>query len=398
MKKETKKTRLDKFIIQRERIERKRFEEELRESEERYRIVFEKTPNPILVIDTEGNYLDCNEAALQFIECSYDELLTKNIRDYIIPLPDRQIYKEHRPIYDKGGSIETEYYINGKIKILELNAIPAIWRNRRVFFCMGKEVTERIQAEKKLYKTNELLERVFSNTHFLIAYMDTNFNFIRVNQTYAQADDHTPDFYIGKNYFDLYPNEEYKSIFHRVVETGKSYSVYGNYPERETKYWDWSLQPVKDSSGKVEGLVLCLLDITERKKAEEELIKTQKELIQAQRLSDIGTLAATVAHELRNPLGVILTAAYNIKRKRQNQALDKHIANIEKKVAESDQIINNLLSYSRIKMPHYEKILIYNLLDECINFTQNEFFKHQVSISKKFDHLQRPPDLLPGSS
>ena len=78
-----------------------------------------------------------------------------------------------------------------------------------------------------------------------------------------------------------------------------------------------------------------LFDITERKLAEEvlrrdkeslealvderskELIKTQKELKQFSRLADIGTLAATVAHELRNPLGVIHLAAYNLKREKR---------------------------------------------------------------------------------
>jgi signal transduction histidine kinase len=58
-------------------------------------------------------------------------------------------------------------------------------------------------------------------------------------------------------------------------------------------------------------------------------------------------------------------AAYNIRRKAQNADIEKHLATIENKVAESDQIINNLLFYSRLKSPHYEMIKIADIIEEC---------------------------------
>ncbi|MDD5457270.1 MAG: ATP-binding protein, partial [Candidatus Margulisbacteria bacterium] len=102
------------------------------------------------------------------------------------------------------------------------------------------------------------------------------------------------------------------------------------------------------------------------KERSEELTRVQMELERAQRLSDIGTLSATVAHELRNPLGVIRTANYNLRRKNTNQDLIKHFDNIDKKVLESDQIINNLLNYARIKTPNFEKTDLSLLIRECI--------------------------------
>jgi PAS domain S-box-containing protein len=137
--------------------------------------------------------------------------------------------------------------------------------------------TERKRAEEALRDTNELLEKIFSTTHLLIAYMDTDFNFIRVNRAYAEADGREPEFFVGKNHFDLYPHEENEAIFRRVVETGEPYTAYAKpfeyaeHPERGVTHWDWTLHPVQDASGKVEGLVLCLVNVTERIKAEEEL-------------------------------------------------------------------------------------------------------------------------------
>jgi len=144
--------------------------------------------------------------------------------------------------------------------------------------------TERQRAEEALRDTNELLEKVFATTHLLIAYMDTDFDFIRVNRTYAEADGREPEFFAGKNHFDLYPHKENEVIFRRVAETGEPYSVrakpfeYAEHPERGVTYWDWDLRPVKDDSGKVEGLVLCLVNVTERVKAEEELRKHRDRL------------------------------------------------------------------------------------------------------------------------
>ena len=164
-----------------------------------------------------------------------------------------------------------------------------------------------------------------------------------------------------------------------------------------------SVNYIKERGGRV---FVFTHDITERKKAEEilkrdkeafeklvsertqELMRVQMELEKSKRLSDIGTLAATVAHELRNPLSAIRMAAYNIKRKAENPSFDKHFSNIEKKIVESDQIINNLLFYSRIKIPIYEQINLYDILEECIDTAKERFLKNNTKIEKNFDFLK----------
>jgi len=115
----------------------------------------------------------------------------------------------------------------------------------------------------------------------------------------------------------------------------------------------------------------------------EELLRVQKELADSKHLSEIGALAATIAHELRNPLAAIRTAAYNIRRKAENVKLTSHLDNIDKKVLESDQIINNLLSYSRIKTPHLEPVRIHTILEECLKAAADRFPKYKVEVRMK---------------
>jgi signal transduction histidine kinase len=158
--------------------------------------------------------------------------------------------------------------------------------------------------------------------------------------------------------------------------------------------------PLYDDKGVIIGAIESVRDITEHKESEailrqdrevfedlvkgktEELLRVQKELVDAKHLSEIGALAATIAHELRNPLAAIRTAAYNIRRKAQERNLVSHLDNIEKKVLESDQIISNLLSYSRIRTPHLERVDIHELLEECVKAAKDRFAKYKVKVSK----------------
>ena len=183
--------------------------------------------------------------------------------------------------------IEIECF-DGTHKIILNSAIPIRDERERILgaFVVNQDITRRKKAEQVLIQTNELLERYFNSIHTMIAYMDHDFNFIRVNDTYAAGAGHSPGFFIGKNHFDLYPHEENLAIFRKVVDTGEPYIVYEKvfenpeFPERGKTYWDWSLQPVKKADGSVEGVVLSLIDVSQRKRAELQLAQQNQELRQ----------------------------------------------------------------------------------------------------------------------
>ncbi|MBI5816527.1 MAG: PAS domain S-box protein [Nitrospinae bacterium] len=142
-----------------------------------------------------------------------------------------------------------------------------------------RHVTEKRRANEIIRETNKLLQNVFTTTQTLLAYLDKDFNFIAVNRAYAEADGHEPEFYKDKNHFSLFPNEENETIFRHVVDTGEPFLIYSKpfsyplNPERGVTYWDWELKPVKDASGAVNALVLSLMNVTERVKAEEERMR-----------------------------------------------------------------------------------------------------------------------------
>lgn len=144
-----------------------------------------------------------------------------------------------------------------------------------------QDITEQIETAQKLKEAHQLLETVFDNTHIMIAYLDNQFRFIRVNNAYASFENKNPPYFKGKNHFDLYPNDENKKIFEKVVETGEPFFAFAKpfkypYPhDQSITYWDWSLIPIKSGEEKVEGLILSLLDVTERVIAETALKQSE---------------------------------------------------------------------------------------------------------------------------
>jgi len=149
----------------------------------------------------------------------------------------------------------------------------------------SRDELEKIVKErtKKLKETNQLLETIVDSTHALIAYLNPQFNFIRVNTSYAKADKRKISFFPGKNHFDLYPNAENEKIFTEVVQSGESFFAfskpfeYADHPERGISFWDWSLIPIKDQKGFVSALVLSLIDVTSQQKIKEKIVLAKEE-------------------------------------------------------------------------------------------------------------------------
>lgn len=129
-----------------------------------------------------------------------------------------------------------------------------------------------------------LLEAVTGATDVMLVYLDLEFNFVWVNDSYARTCQMRPEEMIGRNHFELYPDAENEAIFRGVRDTGEAVFYkdkpfeFPDQPERGVTYWDWSLAPVKDTAGRVEGLVFSLRETTEYKRAELSLAQRQQQL------------------------------------------------------------------------------------------------------------------------
>lgn len=278
--------------------ERLHIEQDLRQSREKHRLLVKSLPSIVYKgaadwsveffddkVESLTGYKreDFNAGRIKWSEMIHEQDLESTKQSFVRALKgDLSFVREYRIITSKGAT----HWIQDRGQIV-LDDYGKIDHISGVFFDITehKAAAEALdRAHRAIQENSELLESIFANIHFLVAYMDSDFNFIRVNDAYARHGGYAPEFFVGKNHFDLYPHQENQAIFRRVVETGEPFFTfakpfaYADQPERSITYWDWSLQPVKTAGGNVGGLVLSLVDVTERKRAEEKLITYQEQL------------------------------------------------------------------------------------------------------------------------
>jgi PAS domain S-box-containing protein len=150
--------------------------------------------------------------------------------------------------------------------------------------CLQEEMAQRALVESELRNRSQMLEAFFQHTITPLVFLDRHFNFVRVNEAYADAADKSPEYFIDKNYFALYPHEENQAIFEQTARSRQAYHAYArpfsypDQPQRGVTYWDWRLTPLCDDRGDVQFLVLSLDDVTERRHAIDELEHRARQL------------------------------------------------------------------------------------------------------------------------
>jgi diguanylate cyclase (GGDEF)-like protein/PAS domain S-box-containing protein len=123
-------------------------------------------------------------------------------------------------------------------------------------------------------QSSDLLQRFFATSHIAVAYLDTAFTFIWVNRAYALIYDHEPDFFPGKSSFACFPDDDLQVCLQQVLATGEDATIAAyplksnNTADCDVTYWDWSAHPVQDATGALEGIILCMVNVTERVQAD----------------------------------------------------------------------------------------------------------------------------------
>jgi PAS domain S-box-containing protein len=130
-----------------------------------------------------------------------------------------------------------------------------------------------------------------------------------------------------------------------------------------------SAGPIRDPSGSVTGAISVWRDITERKRAEAELIEARERLLRQEKLAFLGALAGGVGHELRNPLGAIKNAAYFL-----HMALDEPAPEVAEAIDVLDRevegavgVISALLDFARADKPESSPCRLDELIDAALS-------------------------------
>jgi len=337
-------------------------------------------PNPIIEADFDGNLLYTNPAA---------QTIFPNLKEKAASHPIFRNWKEIVQTFNdkKAPTFQQEIEIDGCWFIQQFFIVPSTQRIR-VYFT---PINELKKVQHALENERNLLNALMNGAKNInLVYLDRDFNFVRVNDAYAKTCGYKPEEMIGKNHFDLYPHKENEAIFKKVRDTGtpalfkdKPF-VFPDQPERGVTYWDWSLQPIKDEKGNVEGLVFSLVETTERKRIQrkieeyasqmEELARQRaKELSNSERLAAIGQTAGMVGHDIRNPLQAIAGELFLAKEELESlpdsdskSCLRESLLSIEQNLFYIDKIVADLQDYTKPLKPNREIIDIDKAIEEAL--------------------------------
>jgi len=339
--------------VAREITERKRMEALLRASEEKYRSLFESMIDGFVTVAMDGKLLEFNEVYRSMLGYSRTEMARLTYMDitpekwsaFEADIVGNQILKRgYSDVYEK------EYRRkDGSIFPVELHAvlIRDEQGNPEAIWSVIRDVTMRKRAEINLVKLSAELETIFNSVPAMIWYKDDKNNFLRVNQAAAQAMGMSAAEIEEKSAYDLLPNEaeHYYEDDREVLASGKPKL---NIIERlqtasgEPRWIQTDKVPYRDETGNIIGVIVISVDITERKRAEEELLQKNAEL---------ESFTYTVSHDLKSPLVTIKTfLGYLEEDLKTNRAetVAKDLEYLHVAADKMELLLNELLKLARI--------------------------------------------------
>ncbi|MFP3879741.1 MAG: MEDS domain-containing protein [Dehalococcoidia bacterium] len=263
--------------------------EALKASEEKYRDLFTNMTVGFafceIITDYNGKpvdyrILEVNQAWEKLTVLSDAQVIGKRIRE-IIPELEQYWVDTYGKVALTQEPVHIENYSELTGNWYEINAYSP---QKGYFVSLVENISERKKMEQQLVGQAALLQTIMANTGAKLVYLDRDFNFLMANKAYLDSCGHSWEALERKNHFYFFPHPENEAVFCKVRDTGEPVSFhdkpfeYADQPQRGITYWDWTLVPVKDSSNRVTGLVLSLIETTERKKAEDALQESEKRL------------------------------------------------------------------------------------------------------------------------
>jgi len=276
--------------------QKKKTEEQLKISEEKYRTIFIKSPLPIWIYDTETlQILDINEAAILHYGYTQLEFLSMTIKD-IRPKEDLEELLKDIDKINKG--MESRYGTwrhlkkNGEIIIVETTAHPIEYAGRKSRMVIANDVTERKRIQEQLVEREEQLELFIEHSPVSLAMFDNEMKYIAASRGWIKDYNLEGKKLIGESHYKVFPgiSQEWTDAHRRCLQG----AIEKNEDdllilENGSEQWlRWEIRPWHKASGAIGGIIIFAEIITERKKAEKELLESRTRLNQSQEIAHLG--------------------------------------------------------------------------------------------------------------
>lgn len=344
------------LCISRDITERKKFQNLIRESEKKFRALFENAYDPILLIDIKSfRILDCNPSA--------EKLFGKNKSQIIHSLLE-ELSPEVQHNNEKSEEL-INFYLNKALKgettifewcfetsdkkiLTEGNLYKVDINGNSLLQLIIRDITEKRKSEEQL----KLLSFSINQSSSAVIITDVNGNIDYVNDTFTKLTGYSKEEVIGENPRFLKSGytakETYKELWEKILAGENWEGEFLNKRKDGTLYWEYArISPVKNENGVITNFIGIKDDITQLKKLLDEIKVAKAKAEETSRLKT--NFLANMSHELRTPLVGILGCASMIEED-TNDPLTKELAGIINKSGQRlHETLNAILDLTRLE-------------------------------------------------
>lgn len=271
--------------------------------------------------------------------------------------------------------------ISSKILLYSTFGIIVLFLISFIFYIWNKKLKDEVEKRtKELIISRNDLQTTFDGITYFMMIFDENLNILNLNNSVSE--------YIGKSKEEivnlgsgflkesLFDGDCIGCIIKKTFQDGNERKI--EIKNQDDKIYEINTFPLRDDKGEILKVLVSIKDVTENKINESNLLQTSK-------MVAVGQLAAGVAHEIRNPLGLIKNYTYILKKEInklqiENGRIHKSIYNIENSVQGASQIIANLLNFSRISNRENKEVDINEFAKDIIQLEKKTLEKQGISL------------------
>jgi two-component system NtrC family sensor kinase len=244
--------------------------------------------------------------------------------------------------------------------------IPAVERELRE--AEGRRARKR--AEEALQENYQIMQAVFEATSDIIFVKDLQGRYVMINSAGARVMGKAPEDVIGKDDTTFFAAESVGQIMQhdcQVLTSGETQTfeetgtVSGT-----TRIFLATKAPHRDHHGHIIGIICIARDITERKQTAEQFQRQRDTLYQSEKLATMGQLLAGVAHELNNPLSVVMGQAALLRQSVRNKGQMQRAEKIVHAAERCARIVNNFLALARQRSPERHPVQMNQVVREAV--------------------------------
>ncbi|MBN1894154.1 PAS domain S-box protein [bacterium] len=362
-------------LVNQENDDFRDMQKQLSDREEYYRRLFEYSNDAVFIYEFDGNILDVNNKASEMLGYSNEEMKKISFLDL---QPKTELSKSKAAVRTnpKTGSLRFETRFQRKDEsVIDVEISSSIVNIKKgIMQSIVSNITERKQIERSLKESEEKFRTFMETATDLMFMMDAEARLTYVNTAMCHTLGYSREELVGMPFQEIVDRdhiEEAKARRQELIESGENVlPMTWETKLRRKIQGEMKAVAIYDNDGQFRGIRGVFRDVTERKKIEE-----------SQRLSELGKLAADVAHEVKNQIGVIATRAnVSLLRNPKEKEIQEDIRIILNQCEHANGIVKRLLLFSK---PSKGDFKIIDPADSALfvsKLVEKQFSQHNVQI------------------